>query len=592
MASSSSLTADSVIDDTIKIIVDAVCSSFQPTLGLQVDEAMSAAVASDTAEHAATTARQTLTPMLLGLFQMAPTADDTVSSAVPLPVPTTTAPPTTIILAPTGEAAAEMGMGGGEEEEVEERLAMLLGFAEECDTEDEFRLLLRGNPHPVCYDSFQPCDRMTIAQGVLKAIHMRKMVEAGRRVKIWIDDWSAFLNNKLGGDMEKIQTLGRYMIEVWKSIGMNHDGVEFLSSSAEINSPADEYWPHVMSISTHRKIGIVRELRECKKPTAQFFSPCMQCAGIFFLEADICQMGMDQHEISKLATTSSDDGQEKKPIILSHHLLPGLKAQNKMSASDPSSAIFMDDDKAEIDLKIKQAFCPPKIVKGNPCIEYIKYIIFPWFGKFEVVRKVKNGGNKTFMSVEELVVDYESGPLHPADVKPALKEAINQILKPVREHFENNKEAKFLDDKVKGYSEANSEEDLPKKEEREEVQHATVWPNSVQLAHLCHCVCTRTIGDATTGAAAAWRCFSFASRKSIRVSATPPHCHLLTTGAARRHYRLAAGGRRLDGGQHQHAVDLMEDNINMKDNINMPLAIADSIMDDFNTVKTRAVEFK
>lgn len=31
--------------------------------------------------------------------------------------------------------------------------------------------------------------------------------------------------------------------------------------------------------------------------------------------------------------------------------------------------------------------------------------------------------------MEELVMDYESGSLHPADVKPALKEAINQILK-------------------------------------------------------------------------------------------------------------------------------------------------------------------
>jgi tyrosyl-tRNA synthetase len=45
-------------------------------------------------------------------------------------------------------------------------------------------------------------------------------------------------------------------------------------------------------------------------------------------------------------------------------------------------------------VKIKQAFCPPKIVEGNPCLEYIKYIVFPWFGKFDVVRKESNGGNK------------------------------------------------------------------------------------------------------------------------------------------------------------------------------------------------------
>ena len=47
-----------------------------------------------------------------------------------------------------------------------------------------------------------------------------------------------------------------------------------------------------------------------------------------------------------------------------------------------------------VNVKIKKAFCPPKIIQGNPCLEYIKYIVFPWFGKFELLRDAKNGGNK------------------------------------------------------------------------------------------------------------------------------------------------------------------------------------------------------
>jgi hypothetical protein len=36
---------------------------------------------------------------------------------------------------------------------------------------------------------------------------------------------------------------------------------------------------------------------------------------------------------------------KRKPIILSHHMLMGLKAgQAKMSKSDPESAIFMEDE--------------------------------------------------------------------------------------------------------------------------------------------------------------------------------------------------------------------------------------------------------
>lgn len=35
---------------------------------------------------------------------------------------------------------------------------------------------------------------------------------------------------------------------------------------------------------------------------------------------------------------------------------------------------------------------------------------------------------RTFKSFEDLVVDYESGELHPADLKPALAKALNRIL--------------------------------------------------------------------------------------------------------------------------------------------------------------------
>lgn len=65
-----------------------------------------------------------------------------------------------------------------------------------------------------------------------------------------------------------------------------------------------------------------------------------------------------------------------------------------MSKSDPSSAIFMEDSEQDVNTKIKKAFCPPLVVKGNPCLAYIEKIVFPWFGQFTVQRKEENGGNK------------------------------------------------------------------------------------------------------------------------------------------------------------------------------------------------------
>ena len=49
---------------------------------------------------------------------------------------------------------------------------------------------------------------------------------------------------------------------------------------------------------------------------------------------------------------------------------------------------------AEVNVKIKKAYCPPKVVEGNPCLEYVNYIIFPWFNEFKVERKPENGGDK------------------------------------------------------------------------------------------------------------------------------------------------------------------------------------------------------
>lgn len=47
------------------------------------------------------------------------------------------------------------------------------------------------------------------------------------------------LNNKMGGDLKKIQTVGRYMIEVWRAAGMNMENVEFIWASEAINRRAE-----------------------------------------------------------------------------------------------------------------------------------------------------------------------------------------------------------------------------------------------------------------------------------------------------------------------------------------------------------------
>ena len=94
----------------------------------------------------------------------------------------------------------------------------------------------------------------------MKAINVNKLTSAGCRVKIWIVDWFAQLTNKMGGDLKKIDVVGRYLIEIWKAVGMDIDGgkVEFLWSSKEINSRAHEYWPLVMDIARRNTVSRIK----------------------------------------------------------------------------------------------------------------------------------------------------------------------------------------------------------------------------------------------------------------------------------------------------------------------------------------------
>ena len=54
-----------------------------------------------------------------------------------------------------------------------------------------------------------------------------------------------------------------------------------------------------------------------------------------------------------------------------------------------------------------------------------------------------------YHSYEELEREYLEGKLHPMDLKMGVAEALEQLIKPIREHFEKDKHARELYEFVK-----------------------------------------------------------------------------------------------------------------------------------------------
>ena len=235
----------------------------------------------------------------------------------------------------------------------------------------------------------------------------------------------------------------------------------------------EEYWKKVVTVAQNstlaraqRALTIAGRTTKETIQTAQLFYPMMQVADIFWLDVDICQLGMDQRRANVLAREIADRMKWKKPVAVHHHMLIGLQGKieaegidedasldteiaSKMSKSKPESSIFVHDSPDIIMKKVNSAYCPPRVLEGNALLEYSRYIIFRKKKSLPVERPEKYGGNVEFSSAEELEQAYAAGRLHPADLKKAVGVALDDIRAPIRDHFVKDPSARRLYETVR-----------------------------------------------------------------------------------------------------------------------------------------------
>ena len=338
---------------------------------------------------------------------------------------------------------------------------------EEIITWADLQRLLETKSRPVAYDGFEPSGLLHLGSGILRAIKLNDMLEADVDFILWIADWFGYINNKMGGDMELIRKVGEYFIEGWKACGVDVKKIKILWTSDAVKDPV--YWKGVIDVA--KNVTLQRTIRCCpimgRKETemqymSQLFYPIMQAWDPFYIGADILQLGMDQRHATILSRELAPKLGYPAPICLHHHLLSGLQGYEKgkmgqetavmmevkMSKSKPKNTIFIHDTKEEIEEKINNAFCPEKIVEGNPILEIWKYIILRKFESRIIKRPAKFGEDLEISNYGSLEEIYRKGKLHPLDLKKETIEALDEILAPVRRYFERGK-AKELYEIVK-----------------------------------------------------------------------------------------------------------------------------------------------
>jgi len=343
--------------------------------------------------------------------------------------------------------------------DIEKRMELITKApTEEVITEEDLRSLLETKERPVAYDGFETSGKMHLGTGILRAIKLNDMLDANVDFILWIADWFAYINNKMGGDLETIKKVGEYFIEGWRACGVDMDKVKVMWTSDAVKD--DNYWRGVIDIAknttvkrTIRASPIMGRSESDMLYTAQLFYPMMQAWDPFYFNADILQLGMDQRNATILSRELASKIGESTRVCVHHHLLAGLQGpagrmgqetatlqiESKMSKSKPETAIYIHDTKEQISEKIQNAYCPEKEIENNPVAEIWKYIIFRKFDSRIIKRPSKFGGDMELQSYDELEKKYRSGDLHPLDLKNETVEVIDEILDPVRKHFEKGK---------------------------------------------------------------------------------------------------------------------------------------------------------
>ncbi len=338
----------------------------------------------------------------------------------------------------------------------EARVERVARNASEVITPDELRALFETQERPRAYIGFEPSGRLTVAH-LITARKIVDLADAGCDVTVYLADWHAWINDKLGGDRERIAASGRYMQAAFAALGATPDRVRYRWSQELAGS--SDYWARVVRVAkattlarTKRAMSIMgRSEEEANLDSSKLFYPAMQAADIFELPVDLAYGGMDQRRAHALAREVAHHYRWPVPVAVHTPLLSSLRGgarmdpveglvEGKMSKSDPGSAIPIPSSTAEIAERLASAFCPAKVVDGNPVVEVVRFIVFPWEGRLAVDRAPKHGGPIEFADEASFLAAWTQGHLHPQDLKGAVAGVLDRRVEPARRFFADHPE--------------------------------------------------------------------------------------------------------------------------------------------------------
>tara|TARA_Y100000034_G_scaffold88501_1_gene106243 strand:- start:3113 stop:4195 length:1083 start_codon:yes stop_codon:yes gene_type:complete len=284
------------------------------------------------------------------------------------------------------------------------------------------------------------------------AILAQQMVfyqKMGAKLYIAVADLEAY--NARGKSLEELKevAIDQYL-KNYIALGLKSKNCEFYfqSDRSKNSKRSNAYYSLASNFSRYATFNEFKGVYGAITP-GKMNASLLQAADMFHAQLPefegkiptLIPVGVDQDPHLRLARGMGMKNKDHKFIQLSssyHTFLPGLKGDGKMSSSDETSFIALDDSPKQVESKIKKyAFSGGRMTLkehkekgGNPDID-VSYQYLKYFEKSD-------------SKLKKIYDDYKSGKLLTSELKQILIDKLNKFLK---EHQKKKRKAninKFL----------------------------------------------------------------------------------------------------------------------------------------------------
>ena len=279
---------------------------------------------------------------------------------------------------------------------------------------------------------------------LIPSLKLLDLERAGFKTKYLLADLHAHLNEK--GEEEEIKRTGENYAKLLSGLGMKRTQIIW---GSKFQLEKDYFITFLRAVQeltlakASKSMDMIAKAEVAPKLSSAVYA-VMQAIDIMSLDCDIAIGGIDQRKVHVMAIeilrkVGYERGVDRSPVAIHTPLIVGLDGE-KMSSSK-GNTINVEDHPEVIRNKIRNAFCPEKLVDNNPIMDLALHIVLR-DKDLLYIRRLSRFGGPIEVSKEELISKYRAGEIHPLDFKNAVAEEIIDFLKPLREVFREGDDGK------------------------------------------------------------------------------------------------------------------------------------------------------